>query len=171
MARTASLIRKPEEVLIDTLKKAITDGVLKELVNEVKAPCKMQARRANGEYRTATVTGGEEFMFSGARMHKTGTKIIFEFKPVDPSGDFDQYELDDTKIFAAFPETESLVVRALGFDDIDTDDNCVPFAAIKGTFLRQVEELEEARALEEEKAEKAEAAGHYDEHPLYGVWG
>jgi hypothetical protein len=171
MARTARLLRKPEDVLIDTLKKAITDGVLKELVNEVQAPCKMQARRPNGEYRTASVNGGDEFMFSGARLHKNGSKVIFELKPVDPSGEFEQYELDDTKVFAAFPEVESLVVRALGFDDTDTEDNRVTFAMIRGTFLRQVLEQEEKAAEEAEKREAVEAAGHYDDHPMYGLWG
>jgi hypothetical protein len=110
-------------------------------------------------------------MFSGVRLHKNGSKVIFEFKPVDPSGEFEQYELDDTKIFTAFPGTESLVVRALGFDDVDTDDNPITFDRVKGQFLKKVEEQEEARAEAEEKAEAKEAAGHYDDHPLYGVWG
>jgi hypothetical protein len=167
----ARIIRNPQDVLIDTLKNAIANGVLKEQINEVSAPCKMQAKRSNGEYRTASVNGGDEFMFSGARLHKNGAKVIFEFKPVDPSGEFEQYELDDTKVFVAFPEVESLVVRSLGFDDIDTDDRPVNFATIKHLFLKQVEEREEARAEAEEKKQAVEAAGHYDEHPLFGVWG
>jgi hypothetical protein len=161
----------PQDVLITTLKNAIKKGVLKELVCEVAAPCKMQARRSNGEYRTASVNGGEEFMFSGARLHKSGTKVIFEFKPVDPSGEFEQYELDDTKVFVAFPKVESLVVRSLGFDDVDTDDNPVNFTTIKHQFLQRVEEEEAKRSAAEEVAEKLESAGHYDDHPLFGTWG
>jgi hypothetical protein len=167
----ARIIRNPQDVLIDTLKKAIQAGVLKEVVNSVSAPCKMQAKRSNGEYRTAGVNGGDEFMFSGVRLHKNGSKVIFEFRPVDPSGEFEQYELDDTKVFVAFPEVESLVVRSLGFDDIDTDDNPINFTGIKHLFLKKVEEQEEARAEAEEKKEAVEAAGHYDDHPLFGVWG
>lgn len=171
MNRRAKPVRPPEEILIETLKKAIAEGVLRDLILETQAPCKMQAKRANGEYRTASVEGAEEFMFSGARMHKSGAKVIFEFKPVDPTGDFEQYELDDTKVFTAFPMAESLVVRSLGFDDIDTEDRPVPFSAIKGTFLRQAEEKEMQRAEEEEKAAAAEAAEHYKDHPLFGLWG
>lgn len=170
MARTARQIRPPQEILLDTLNDAIKKGVLKEIVCEVQAPCKMQGKRANGEYRTASVNGGEEFQFNRVYIGKRADTLIFVFTPVDPSGDFEQYELNDTKVFAAFPETESLIVRALGFNDEDTEGNRVTFAMIKGQFLKKVEEEEIARAEAEEKAEAIEAAGHYDDHPLFGIW-
>jgi hypothetical protein len=163
--------RDPNEVLLDTLKQAIAEGVLKELVLEVAAPIKMSAKRPDGSYRTVSVSANDEFIPSGARMHAKGEKVIFEFKPVDPNGDYTQFELDDTKVFTAFPDVESLVVRALGHDAVDTDDNPIRFAMIKHKFLKNAEVLEEQRIEEEKKAEEATTKNHYAEHPLFGVWG
>jgi hypothetical protein len=163
--------RDPQDILLGTLRDAIKKGVLKEQLLEVAAPCKMQGKRSNGEYRTAAVNGGTEFLFDDVYVGKRADTLIFVFKPVDPSGDFEQYELNDTKVFIAFPEVESLVVRSLGFDDVDTDDNKITFAMVKGQFLKKIEAEEAARADAEEKAEATESATHYDDHPLYGVWG
>lgn len=165
--------------MVDAIKEAVDNGVLRELLLEIEAPIQMQARRAkDGQYRTVAVSRGDEFFPAGARVGADGSQIIFEFTPVDPNGEYDQYELNDAKVWGAFPELESLVIRALGFEAKDCDDQPVRFWQIKPKFAERAEELRkkaeaEAKAEEERKKKAAEAKerDHYANHPLYGAWG
>ncbi len=170
MARVKA--KDPAAVLIDTLKNAITDGVMKDLCLEVAAPIKMQAKLAkNGQYRTVSVSRGEELMPSGVRLGAKGeAKIIFEFKPVDP-GDYEQYELDDAKVWTAFPDLESLVIRALDIEAVNTDGESVRFAQVKPQFLNAAREKEEIRVETEKADAERKVKNHYEDHPLFGVWG
>lgn len=170
MARLSK--KDPGEQLLDVLKEAIKSGVMKDLCLEVTAPISFQAKKVKGGYRTVAVSRGEEFMPSGVRFGKRGDhKIIFEFAPVDPHREYDQFELVDEKVWTAFPDLESLAIRALGYDAVDTDDNKVRFAQIKPKFLIEIRQREEERAEKEKAEAERKQKSHYEDHPLFGTWG
>lgn len=175
----------PFDVLLERMNEAIKSGVLNELICEVKSQIMMQGLRADGQYRTAPAVANDEFVLKGFRLgaEKRGQRrIIFEFRPVDPSGQFKQTELDDSKVFQAFPDLEPLIVRVLDFEPVDTDGNTVKFEGAKKAFVARVgrdltkerkkREAERKRREQEAKeAEQRQEASHYESHPLYGLWG
>ena len=170
-------------VALDPAVEAMIDAIRSQPIDDwgifiTKGPTTAQAKKPDATYRTVPLIGTEEFVFAGLRMGKRG-KLIFEFRPIDPT--YMLFEWDEDKVFdtvvSAVIDTESLLFEerieaALGFvDNADSFDRpgdvfklarsrfCAAFRK-KIVFAKKEAEAQLHKANEDRMAE----------NPLFGLF-
>jgi hypothetical protein len=147
---------EPLNALLDVIRQKMpADHVV-----TARAPTQVSAQRPDGTYKTATVNGGDEFIFSGMRIGAR-KQIIFEFKPFDTV--WKQIELDERKVFDAFEGFEQSCIEWLGY-------SAGEFVNAKAELLMTYATRKERAKRDAKENEKRQLLDVAENNPRWGIF-